>query len=294
MSHSRYSHIDEIWEDFENCKNEREIKEIIDNIPHKFGEFYYEISEDGRTFKITNDYIEWGNFQTDTVDFDFPEKVKKIERIKNIQVKTTFSGWKTVSYEQAKKCIANWLSSIKTMSGQKLLHYINTEKLKGITVEEVSKYEKKQDIIFEQNLELWKDGIKSAEERIKCFYNKERISKDIKYITIQEIGDKYSKRLSNILFEYGYGEWVFRDLNELDSMQKQIINIFEDDSELEEMLKEKNLTKEDLYEQIEGNVLINEIESSINAKVNSDIGEYSDFIKEEIDEELEANDDEVL
>ena len=73
-----------------------------------------------------------------------------------IQVKTYFSSWKDVTYEQAKNCIKNFMSGISTKSEQEKIDYINTKKLKGITVNEVLKYEEQQDMIFKRNLILWK------------------------------------------------------------------------------------------------------------------------------------------
>lgn len=275
--HSNYSHIEEIWEDFEKCKNEKDIQSIIDNIPRKFGDFYYEISEDGKTFKVTNNYEEWGEFQTDTVDFDFLE----LEKIRNIEVKTLFHGWQKVSYEQAKDCIQNWISGILTKSGQEKIDYINSEKIKGITVNEVLRYEDQQNKNFKRNLSLWKDAIEFAKDRIKTFYNKQRDSKEVKYITIKEVGEKYSKRMANLMFELGYGEWVFRDYGQIDKMQEQMIEVLQDDEDLKEILNRKGITKNNLFKQIEGYILKGEIEESIYNKE-----EYAEFIEEKINEYL--------
>ena len=282
--HSYYNHIDEIWEDFEKCKNEEDIQLVIDNIPHKFGDFYYEILEDKKTFKITNDYEEWGDFQTNTVEFDFLGfQETYMKKIQNIEVKTLFNGWRKVSYEQAKNCIKNFMSGISTKSEQEKIDYINTKKLKGITVNEVLKYEKQQDMVFKRNLALWQDGIDFAKDRIKTFYDKQKDSKDIKYITLKEVGEKHSKRMANLMFELGYGEWVFRDYEKLDEMQQQIIEVLQEDNGIDEILKKMEITKEVLFEQIKGNVLENEINDCINNKEN-----YDEFIKEKLDEYLQG------
>ena len=281
--HSNYNHIGEIWEDFEKCKSEKDIQSIIDNIPHKFGEFNYEISENRKTFKVTNNYEECGEFQTDTVDFDFLGlEEAHINKIRTIEVKTHFHGWKKVSYEQAKDCVQNWISGILTKSDQEKVNYINSEKIKGITVSEILKYEEQQNKVFKRNLNLWKDGIDFAKDRIKTFYNKQKDSEDIKYITIKEVGEEHSIRLANLMFELGYGEWVFRDYEKPEEMQKQIIEILQDDEGIDEILNKKQITKEILFEQIKGNILENEINGCINDKKN-----YDEFIKNKLDEYLQ-------
>lgn len=204
-----------------------------------------------------------------------------MKNVRNIEVKTIFSGWHKVSYEQAKGFIENLISGIETKSGQEKINYIN-EKLKGITVNEVLRYEKQQDIIFKRNLNLWKDGIDFAKDRIKIFYDEQKDSKDIKYITIKEVGEKHSKRLANLMFELGYGEWVFKDDDELGEIQKQMIEILQD-YDIDEILKKKEITKELLFEQIKGNILDGEIDTCIKNMEN-----YSEFIKDKIYEYLQG------
>ena len=84
------------------------------------------------------------------------------------------------------------------------------------------------------------------------------------------------------MFELGYGEWVFRDYEKLEEMQKQIIEILRDDEGIDEILNKKQITKEILYEQIKGNILENEINDCINDKKN-----YDEFIKNKLDEYLQ-------
>lgn len=206
-----------------------------------------------------------------------------MKNVRNIEVKTIFSGWHKVSYEQAKGFIENLISGIATKSGQEKINYINEEKLKGITVNEVLRYEEQQDIIFKRNLNLWKDGIDFAKDRIKTLYDEQKDSKDIKYITIKEVGEKHSKRLANLMFELGYGEWVFRDDEELEEIQKQMIEVLQDDDDIDEILKKKGIIKELLFEQIKGNILDGEIDTCIKNMEN-----YSEFIKDKIYEYLQG------
>jgi len=205
-----------------------------------------------------------------------------MDKIRKIQIKTLFNGWKDVTYEQAKRCVQNWMQGIVTKSEQEKIDYINTEKIKEITVDDILRYEEEQHIIFKRNLSLWQDGIEFAKNRIETFYNKQKDSEDIKYITIKEVGEKHSIRLANLMFELGYGEWVFRDYEKLEEMQKQIIEILRDDEGIDEILNKKQITKEILYEQIKGNILENEINDCINDKKN-----YDEFIKNKLDEYLQ-------
>lgn len=240
--------------------------------------------------KIAEDFLKYDYINTTeslyealVVYVDEKKHLKFLEdrkKLRNIEVKTNFNGWKKVSYEQAKDCIKNWIGSILTKSGQKTIDYINKEKLKGITVEEILKYEEYQNILFKNNLILWKDGIYFAKDRIKTFYNKEKDSKDEKYITLKEFGEIYSKRLANLMFELGYGEWVYIDYGKLDKMQEQMIDILEDDNDLEEILKDKEITKNSLFEQIKGYVLEGEIEKSDSKE------QYKNFVKNKIQEDL--------
>ena len=47
-----------------------------------------------------------------------------MDKIMRIQVKTYFSGWKDVTYEQAKNCIKNFMSGISTKSEQEKIGQI--------------------------------------------------------------------------------------------------------------------------------------------------------------------------
>lgn len=75
-----FSHIQEIWEEFEKCKNENDIIEVIGEIPSKFGIFCYEII-DSNSFEITNTYFEYGEQNEDTLAFNFLEEENKNKQI---------------------------------------------------------------------------------------------------------------------------------------------------------------------------------------------------------------------
>lgn len=103
---------------------------------------------------------------------------------------------------------------------------------------------------FNENLELWKEGIEFAKDRIENFYKKE--APDTKYMTLEELGIRYSTKLANIMFDFGYGEWVFKECKNLIELKKQLINILEEDEDLDEILQRKNLTKNEIFKRIKG------------------------------------------
>lgn len=112
---------------------------------------------------------------------------------------------------------------------------------------------------FKQNIKIWKEGLEFAKERIVGFYDKQKTCDDVTYITLENVGKKYSKKLANIMFEYGYGEWIFNDSGTLEKMEEQMLDILEDDKDIHELLEVKNLTREQLYRKIKGNFLESEL-----------------------------------
>ena len=145
--------------------------------------------------------------------------------------------------------------------------------------------EKQEEIKFSKNLDIWKDGIEFAKERIIEFYDKEKTSDDVSYITLKTVGEKYSKKLANIMFELGYGEWVFNDPGTLEKMQEQIIDILEDDKELKDILKNRNLNREQLYSQIKNDFLESELANYLEDNY-IDIGLIPNEIKENMVTEI--------
>lgn len=112
---------------------------------------------------------------------------------------------------------------------------------------------------FQENIKVWKESLKFAKERIIGFYDKQKTSDDVTYITLETVGKKYSKKLANVMFDLGYGEWVFNDSGTLEKMQEQMIDTLEDDKDVNEYLEDKNLTREQLYREIKENFLEEEI-----------------------------------
>lgn len=136
-----------------------------------------------------------------------------------------------------------------------------------------------EDIKFNININDYKEAIRFAKERANGFYSEE--SNDIKYITLKEVGTKHSKKLANIMFDLGYGEWVFHDEENIEAMQNQIIEILEDDKDLNELLEEKNITREQLYKQIKPNFIEEELARYLEDN-NVDIGTIPENIKNDM------------
>lgn len=132
---------------------------------------------------------------------------------------------------------------------------------------------------FLQNLKVWKEGIKFAEERVKDFYKKE--SSDTNYITLKDVGEKYSKKIANIMFECGYGEWVFNNSGTLEKIEQQMIDTLEDDKDINEILEEKNITREQLYRQIKENFIEEELATYLEDNF-VDIGQLPEETKNEM------------
>lgn len=136
-----------------------------------------------------------------------------------------------------------------------------------------------EDIIFNININDYKESIRFAKERVEGFYNKD--SNEQKYITLKEVGNKYSKKLANIMFELGYGKWIFNDEGNLENMQRQIIEILEHDEGIKEILDEKNITREQLYKKIKPNFIEEELARYLDEN-NIDIGVIPENIKNEM------------
>lgn len=132
---------------------------------------------------------------------------------------------------------------------------------------------------FKENIKTWKGRTEFLREKIIGFLNKEKNYDDITYITLETIGEKYSKKLANIMFEYGYAEWIFNDPGSLEEMEEQMLDILEDDKDLNKLLEEKDITREQLYRQIKENFLESELANYLEDNC-VDIGMIPKDIKE--------------
>lgn len=57
--------------------------------------------------------------------------------MEKIEIKSLFKGWREVTRERADIYVKFLLENITTMRGKKLIDYIETNKLRGIKVEEL-------------------------------------------------------------------------------------------------------------------------------------------------------------
>jgi hypothetical protein len=66
------THITDVLECFEYCKDEFDVAKVIRAIPSGFGTFYADFNEDETGFTITNEYTDVDDsFLSETYDFDF-------------------------------------------------------------------------------------------------------------------------------------------------------------------------------------------------------------------------------
>lgn len=68
------THISDVHQCFEYCTNIDDVAKVIDRIPSMFGTFTAYVDGMIGSFRIINDYEENGNYQSDTIDYDFYEE----------------------------------------------------------------------------------------------------------------------------------------------------------------------------------------------------------------------------
>lgn len=123
-------------------------------------------------------------------------------------------------------------------------------------------------IVHEKDLEGTNEYIKEYEETNK--------------ITLKEVGEKYSVKLANIMFNIGYAGWFFEDTKNLEEMKEQMAQTLRDDHDLEEILAEKGITREEVFTEIE-NVKLNLIPINVNEFIENLTNEH------EVEETQENN-----
>ena len=89
-----FEHINDVWSYLEDSENEEDLKKRIGDIPSKFGSFTYEIINDGETARITNEYEEHGDYQSDVVDIDFQGDDLNECNSKNLKEEYDNGTWK--------------------------------------------------------------------------------------------------------------------------------------------------------------------------------------------------------
>lgn len=205
-----------------------------------------------------SDHSNWHKSNQDYVDKNRPLWIIVESKILNKRI------WITQDFGSLQIATAQLDLDVKTNKySDSFVHkYFKTQKQMTEYLEKLLEpclKEYREEEKFKENIKIWEQGLKFAKERIIEFYDKEKTSDDVKYITLETVGKQYSKKLANIMFDFGYGEWVFNDLGTSEKMEEQMLDILEDDKELKEMLEEKNLTKEQLYRQIKEDFLESEL-----------------------------------
>lgn len=109
--------------------------------------------------------------------------------------------------------------------------------------------ERKEEVLFEENLQYYKTILEDTKDYIDSYSKGD--------LTLKEVGENYSKKLANIMFDLSYASWSFKDLNNIEEMKKQmaetIMNDYEEDKEI-------NRKKEDIIKEIY-EITKNEIEN---------------------------------
>lgn len=134
--------------------------------------------------------------------------------------------------------------------------------LKENMIGEMNKEE--QEFIF--NIIVHKRDLEGTNEYIKEY-------EEANKITLKEVGEKYSIKLANIMFDIGYAGWFFEDTKNLEKMKEQMIRTLRDDHDLEQILDEKGMTKEKIFTEIE-NVKSNLMTTNIDECIEKLTNEY--------------------
>ena len=133
-----------------------------------------------------------------------------------------------------------------------------------------------EDDKFNENLKIYIQELQEARDSIEKFYNSETFIPDEKYITLKEIGEKFSTRLANIMFDIGYATWTFIDSNNIEDIKDQMIDALKHDPDF--------LNRQGVFEQINPEEILEEIK---NIKDFNNIS-IEPNIKEENEEEEEG------
>lgn len=87
---------------------------------------------------------------------------------------------------------------------------------------------------FKTYINMYKDNLTETRNWIKKYSDKGDIN-----ITLEDVGNIYSKRLANIMFELGYSTYHFEDLGSLEAMKAQMIHIVNQNGIMKQEDKDK-------------------------------------------------------
>lgn len=182
-----FNHIDDVWNELEKCKSVEDMKNLIKNIPNKFGSFDIELSDDGKTAKVTNTYEENGDYNEDVVDINLED---------NLDESVTEDEFGTK--ELARQA---FVSLQKDESKDGHVEYIIMKDGRAIERLNASNDEEAISLFNKKYQKLQDDGLNEAEQTIDIFANPEFDYKITDITTLQptDAGDVRAIDMDDIL-----------------------------------------------------------------------------------------------
>ena len=182
-----FNHIDDVWNELEKCKSVEDMEKLIKNIPNKFGSFDIELSDDGKTAKVTNTYEENGEYNEDIVDISLED---------NLDESTTEDEYGTK--ELARQAFVS-LQKDEDKDGH--VEYIIMKDGRAVERLEASDDDKAISLFNKKYQKLQDDGLNEAEQTIDIFANPEFDYKITDITTLQptDAGDVRAIDMDDIL-----------------------------------------------------------------------------------------------
>lgn len=182
-----FNHIDDVWNELEKCKSVEDMENLIKNIPNKFGSFDIELSDDGKTAKVTNTYEENGDYNEDVVDINLED---------NLDESATEDEFGTK--ELARQA---FVSLQKDESKDGHVEYIIMKDGRAIERLEASNDDEAISLFNKKYQKLQDDGLNEAEQTIDIFANPEFDYKITDITTLQptDAGDVRAIDMDDIL-----------------------------------------------------------------------------------------------
>lgn len=133
---------------------------------------------------------------------------------------------------------------------------------------------------FQTYINMFKNNLDETREWIKKYSDKGDIN-----ITLEDVGNMYSKKLANIMFELGCSTRYFEDLGSLEGMKSQMIHIVNQNGILNQ--EDKNKINDEIFNVID-------VEKGLIYKPSNLIFTNKELRKaweEELEKDLEPNED---
>lgn len=184
---TEFNHIDDVWNELEKCKSVEDMEKLIKNIPNKFGSFDIELSDDGKTAKVTNTYEENGEYNEDVVDISLEDGLNE---------STTEDEYGTK--ELARQAFVS-LQKDEDKDGH--VEYIIMKDGRAIERLEASDDDEAISLFNKKYQKLQDDGLNEAEQTIDIFANPEFDYKITDITTLQptDAGDVRAIDMDDIL-----------------------------------------------------------------------------------------------